>query len=101
VEKAGYCGVYLSSQLLCEKPKYEDYDPGQTDLEGGPMSKITTAKKAEGITQAVECLPSSAKALSSNLNTDKKNVKSWAQWFVLEITSTQEFEGGLFAGIHR
>jgi muramidase (phage lysozyme) len=37
-----------------------------------PISKITRVKKAEGMVQAEEHLPSKCKALSSNPNTTKK-----------------------------
>jgi hypothetical protein len=46
-----------------------------------PISKITRAKRVGGIAQAVECLPSKHKALSSNPMPQKKkkngNIKSY------------------------
>jgi hypothetical protein len=41
-----------------------------------PVSKITTAKRAGSVAQAVECLPSECEALSSNLIPPKKPKKA-------------------------
>jgi hypothetical protein len=36
------------------------------------ISKIMTVKRAAGVAQVVECLPSKCAALSSNTNTEEK-----------------------------
>jgi hypothetical protein len=40
-----------------------------------PIYKITRVKRAEGMTQAVECLPGKQETLSSTPNTIKKKKK--------------------------
>jgi hypothetical protein len=42
------------------------------------------------VVQAVEHLPSTCKALSSNSNSAKKKKKAWAWWLTPVILATQE-----------
>jgi hypothetical protein len=42
-----------------------------------PISKITKTKRAGGVAQVVECLPTKCKALSSKSKKKKKKVKKW------------------------
>jgi hypothetical protein len=60
-----------------EKHKIErqwSSQPGQKERPP-PISKITRARRAGGVTQAVARLPSKCEALSSNPSTAKKNKK--------------------------
>jgi hypothetical protein len=46
------------------------------------ISKITKAKRAEGVAQVVQCLPSKCKALSSNPDCQKEKKKK-EDWYYL------------------
>jgi hypothetical protein len=52
-----------------------------------PISKITRAKRAGGVVQAVEYLPNKHKALTSNPNTVKKKKKNCELNVVLASTA--------------
>jgi hypothetical protein len=52
--------------------KYEDHGSGK---KWDAISKITRAKKARGVAQMIECLPSKCEEPSSNLSTGKKQRK--------------------------
>jgi hypothetical protein len=56
---AGHSSMYLSSQLQGSKQQY--YSPGWLGINMRPNSKTTKAKRARGIAQVVECLPSKYK----------------------------------------
>jgi hypothetical protein len=44
---------------------WEDCSPGEPSIKRDLVSKIANTKRASGVTQVVECLPSKQKALSS------------------------------------
>jgi hypothetical protein len=50
-------------------PSYPGSKSRKIAVQAGPDFKITKAKRARGMGQAVKCLPSKLKALSSNPNT--------------------------------
>jgi hypothetical protein len=69
-EKGRHGGMHLSSQLWQKESQSR-----LTKAKRKTISKITKAKRARGITQAVEHQPSKCEALNLNSSTEKKILK--------------------------
>jgi hypothetical protein len=71
----GLSGAHLPSQLLQEKHKLEHHSLDQSGYKGRPILKVSKAKRAGGVVQVIEHMPTSTRALSSIPGTAKKNPK--------------------------